>query len=118
MRATISPERRVRSASRTATAAPYITLTPLATSLGAPSWSAILADADQLRAGAGQAPLTASDDAVQRDVYSLPAGALAAVTSGPDNGICPVGCAPAAGYDTITGLGSPRAGIDAALAKQ
>jgi hypothetical protein len=88
------------------------------TSLGAPSWSAILADADQLRAGAGKAPLTASDDAVQRDVYSLPASALAAVTSGPDNGSCPVGCAPTAGYDTITGLGSPRAGIDAALAKQ
>jgi hypothetical protein len=40
------------------------------------------------------------------------------VTSGPDNGICPVGCAPTAGFDTITGLGSPRAGIDAALAKQ
>jgi hypothetical protein len=88
------------------------------TSLGAPSWSAILADADQLRAGAGKAPLTASGDAAQRDVYSLPASALAAVTSGPDNGSCPVGCAPAAGYDTITGLGSPRAGIDAALANQ
>ena len=29
-----------------------------------------------------------------------------------------VGCAPTTGYDTITGLGSPRAGIDAALAKQ
>ena len=87
-------------------------------SLGAPSWSAILADAGQLRAGAGNAPLTASDDAVQRDVYSLPASALAAVTSGPDNGSCPVGCAPTAGYDTITGLGSPRAGIDAALANQ
>jgi hypothetical protein len=26
--------------------------------------------------------------------------------------------APTAGYDTITGLGSPRAGIDAALANQ
>ena len=88
------------------------------TSLGAPSWSAILADADQLRAAAGKAPLTASGDAVQRDVYSLPAGALAAVTTGPDNGICPVGCAPTAGFDTITGLGSPRAGIDASLADQ
>jgi len=88
------------------------------TSLGAPSWSAILADADQLRAGAGKAPLTASGDTVQRDVYSLPSSVLAPVTSGPDNGSCPVGCAPAAGYDTITGLGSPRAGIDAALASQ
>jgi hypothetical protein len=88
------------------------------TSLGAPSWSAILADADQLRAGAGKGPLTASGDAAQRDVYSLPSSALAPVTSGPDNGSCPVGCAPATGYDTITGLGSPRAGIDAALANQ
>ena len=48
----------------------------------------------------------------------LPASALAAMTSGPDNGICPVGCAQTAGYDTITGLGSPRAGIDAARASQ
>ncbi|HEY2505829.1 MAG TPA: S53 family peptidase [Streptosporangiaceae bacterium] len=86
------------------------------TSLGAPSWSAILADADQLRAAHREGPLTAGGDAVQKAIYSLPASVLAPVTTGPDNGSCPVGCTPTSGYDEITGLGSPRAGIDAALA--
>ncbi len=86
------------------------------TSLGAPSWSAILADADQLRASHGEPPLTAAGDAAQKAVYSLPASVLAPVTTGPDNGFCPVGCTPGAGYDEITGLGSPRPGIDTALA--
>jgi hypothetical protein len=86
------------------------------TSVGAPSWSAILADADQLRAGHREPPLTAAGYAVQRALYSLPTSVLAPVSTGPDNGFCPVGCAPSAGYDEITGLGSPRAGIDTALA--
>jgi subtilase family serine protease len=88
------------------------------TSVGAPSWSAILADADQLRAADGKAPLTADGDAVQQAIYSLPSSLIAPVTTGPANGFCPVGCTPTAGYDEITGLGSPRAGIDAALAAQ
>jgi len=87
------------------------------TSVGAPSWSAILADADQLRAGHGEPPLTAAGYAVQNAVYSLPTSVLVPVTTGPDNGFCPVGCAPGAGYDEITGMGSPRAGIDEALAE-
>ncbi|HEV3380871.1 MAG TPA: hypothetical protein VG142_07825 [Trebonia sp.] len=86
------------------------------TSLGAPSWSAILADADQLRAASGKAPLTEAGFAAQKAVYSLPSSVLAPVTTGPANGICPDGCTPSAGYDEITGLGSPRAGIDSVLA--
>jgi hypothetical protein len=86
------------------------------TSVGAPSWSAILADADQIRAGAAKPPLTAAGFAAQKAAYSLPATVLAPVTTGPDNGICPDGCTPGPGYDEITGLGSPRAGVDAALA--
>jgi subtilase family serine protease len=86
------------------------------TSVGAPSWSAILADADQLRAAKAQAPLTEAGYAAQQALYSLPESVLAPVTTGPDNGFCPVGCTPGPGYDQITGLGSPRAGIDAALA--
>ncbi|MHB1431081.1 MAG: hypothetical protein ACYCVZ_03045 [Streptosporangiaceae bacterium] len=86
------------------------------TSVGAPSWSAILADADQLRAARAEAPLTAAGFGVQRAIYSLPSSVLAPITTGPDNGFCPVGCAPGAGYDEITGLGSPRFGIDSALA--
>lgn len=87
------------------------------TSVGAPSWSAILADADQLRAAHGEQALTEGGYAVQRAIYSLPASVLAPVTTGPDNGFCPVGCTPGPGYDEITGMGSPRAGIDAALAE-
>jgi subtilase family serine protease len=86
------------------------------TSLGAPSWSAILADADQLRAEQKERPLTAANYAVQRAIYSLPASVLAPITTGADNGFCPVGCTPTTGYDEITGLGSPRPGIDTALA--
>ncbi|MGD0052860.1 MAG: hypothetical protein ABSD03_13750 [Vulcanimicrobiaceae bacterium] len=86
------------------------------TSVGAPSWSAILAATDQLRAAAGKAPLTAAGDAAQQALYSLPSTVLERITAGADNGFCPVGCAPANGYDEITGLGSPRAGIDEALA--
>lgn len=88
------------------------------TSLGAPSWSAIFADADQLRAQHNEPPLTEARYAAQKAVYSLPASRLAPVTTGPDNGFCPVGCTPSAGYDEITGLGSPRAGIDASLAAE
>jgi hypothetical protein len=83
------------------------------TSFGAPAWSAILAAADQLRASAGKGPLTAAG--VGAALYSLPSGVLARITGGADNGFCPSGCAPGAGYDEITGLGSPRAGIDVAL---
>jgi subtilase family serine protease len=86
------------------------------TSLGAPSWSAILADADQLRAKTGGKPLTAAGFAAQRDLYAQPTTVIAPITTGPANGYCPVGCNPGPGYDEITGLGSPRAGIDAALA--
>jgi hypothetical protein len=87
------------------------------TSLGAPSWSAILADADQLRAAAGTQPLVAAGFSALDDIYSLPSSVIAPVTTGPMNGFCPVGCAPGPGFDEITGLGSARAGIDNALAK-
>jgi subtilase family serine protease len=86
------------------------------TSLGAPSWSAILADANQLRADGAEPPLTAAGFAAQKAVYSLPASVLTPVTTGPDNGFCPDGCVPGTGYDEITGMGSPRVGVDADLA--
>jgi hypothetical protein len=85
------------------------------TSVGAPSWSAILASADQLRAAAGAPRLVAVGGGAAHAIYSLTTG-LARITSGPPNGLCPVECEPGPGYDFITGLGSPRAGIDQALA--
>jgi hypothetical protein len=87
------------------------------TSLGAPSWSAIVADAGQLRAAAGKQQLAAAGFAAQRAIYALPPAVIAPVTAGPANGYCPDGCTPGPGYDEITGLGSPRAGIDGALAQ-
>lgn len=86
------------------------------TSLGAPSWSAILADADQMRATAGNPPLTAAGFGAQRALYGLSSAEIADITAGPANGFCPVGCLAGPGYDQVTGIGSPRAGIDAALA--
>jgi hypothetical protein len=86
------------------------------TSLGAPSWSAIVADTDQLRAAAGKQPLAAAGFDAQKDIYAMPSSVIAPITTGPMNGYCPIGCTPGPGYDEITGLGSPRVGIDAALA--
>lgn len=85
------------------------------TSVGAPAWSAILTDVDQLRAAAGRPPLTAAHDAAAEALYR--SDALADITSGPANGICPTQCAPATGYDFVTGIGSPRSGMDVVLAR-
>jgi Subtilase family len=85
------------------------------TSVGAPSWSAILADADQLRAAAGKPRLTSAGDAAARAVYAA-TSAIASITSGPPNGACPGECRPGSGWDFITGLGSPRRGVDEIIA--
>lgn len=87
------------------------------TSVAAPAWSAILTVADQLRAQAGRQPLTADGFGVQRAVYSAGAG-LYDVTQGSNGivGLCGSQCAAGPGYDDVTGLGSPRPGIDTALA--
>jgi hypothetical protein len=78
------------------------------TSLGAPSWAAIIAATDQLRAAAGKSRLTVAQ------IYAARAG-LGDITEG-SNGDCPDGvCSTTQGYDTVTGLGSPRLGIDRKL---
>jgi hypothetical protein len=85
------------------------------TSLSAPIWSAILATADQARATLGKPHLASADGSVFRDVYGL-GPALVDVTSG-SNGACPPAeCSAHAGYDTVTGLGTPAPGVDQALA--
>jgi PQQ-like domain len=85
------------------------------TSVGAPVWSAILASADQLRAAAGKGRLTSAGDQAARAVYAA-TSALGDITTGPPNGACPKECMPGPGWDFVTGLGSPRTGIDAAIA--
>ncbi|MGW4517352.1 S53 family peptidase [Streptomyces sp. NPDC004393] len=88
------------------------------TSLSAPIWGAIIASADQLRAAAGKWHL-ASDgpdgDTAHTDVYALGGSYLRDIISG-SNGRCGAQCTAGPGYDTVTGLGSPTAGVDAALA--
>ncbi len=82
------------------------------TSAGAPQWAAIVAVTDQLRGASG--PLTSASLQAGTVVYGLTAG-LSDVTSG-TNGKCGPTCTAKAGYDFVTGLGSPRPGIDLALA--
>ncbi|MEE4545613.1 hypothetical protein V2S66_27055 [Streptomyces sp. V4-01] len=87
------------------------------TSLSAPSWAGLIADADQLRATAGKAHLSVagkSGDTAHTDVYAL-GSKLNDVTTG-SNGACGTECTAAPGYDTVTGLGSALAGVDTALA--
>lgn len=74
---------------------------------------------------AGKPPLTEAHFAAQRAIYSLHSG-LADITEGTDGPVTStsgdggVGCGPQCqtgpGYDLTTGLGSPRPGIDTALA--
>ncbi|MGC5165591.1 S53 family peptidase [Luteimicrobium sp. DT211] len=89
------------------------------TSLSSPMWAGIIATADQLRVASGKAPFAAAGakgDTIHKAVYSL-GSALNDVTSG-SNGYCGLECTAGPGYDTVTGLGSPLAGIDKALASK
>ena len=88
---------------------------------GAPQWAGILAAADQLRVVKKKAVLAASSTVTTNPtpagaaVYSLTSG-MSDVATGAANGSCGSICTAAVGYDAVTGLGSPRTGIDAALA--
>lgn len=86
------------------------------TSLGAPAWAGILAVTDQVRAEHGKPPLTARNFRTHKALYRADFG-LADITEG-TNGpptLCGPQCEAGPGYDTVTGLGSPRPGIDLAL---
>jgi subtilase family serine protease len=86
------------------------------TSAGAPQWAAIIAVADELRVAGGGGVLTSTTFAAQSVIYGFAgSAALFDVTSG-SNGSCGPICQANTGYDFVTGLGSPRTGIDAALA--
>jgi subtilase family serine protease len=85
------------------------------TSAGAPQWAAIIAAADQSRGAGG--PLSPVDFAASIAIYGLGGSSsyLYDITSG-SNGNCGSICQAVPGYDFVTGLGSPRSGIDLALA--
>ncbi len=91
------------------------------TSAGAPQWAGILAAANSLRRTAGKPVLSAVTSTGATPLHTAlygaglrATGALADVTTG-SNGTCGVPCTARAGYDTVTGVGSPRRGLDVAL---
>ena len=75
------------------------------TSLAAPAWSALIAIADQGRTAAGGSTLDGAGQVLSA-LYALPSGDFHDVTTG-GNGVFNAG----PGYDELTGLGSPVAGL-------
>ena len=73
------------------------------TSLSAPSWAGLIALADQGRGGRRRETLgTAGPTETQQDLYSSPQSDFNAITSGSNGGYTA-----AAGYNLVTGLGTP-----------
>lgn len=78
------------------------------TSAGAPQWAGLLAIANSMRVAASKLVLTGANNALYLSSYL---GAFNDVTSGPNNGKCGPLCKAGAGYDYLTGLGSPKANV-------
>ncbi|HVT89052.1 MAG TPA: Ig-like domain-containing protein [Tepidisphaeraceae bacterium] len=81
------------------TAAPWIKIG--GTSLSAPAWAAFIAMTNQVRVAAGLGTLNGRNDTLPM-LYSMPQSNFHDITSG-NNGF-----AAAAGYDLLTGRGTPR----------
>ncbi|MGO9917427.1 MAG: Ig-like domain repeat protein, partial [Isosphaeraceae bacterium] len=76
------------------------------TSLSAPAWAGLLAVVDQGRSAAGEPDLnSASSTDTQQALYMLPQSDYKAITSGNN------GYSAAAGYNLVTGLGTPVANL-------
>ena len=75
------------------------------TSAGAPQWAASFAIVNSLRAAGGKGALSSTDSAVYAAAQSPN---FHDITSG-TNGTCGTLCTAVAGYDYVTGLGSPQA---------
>jgi hypothetical protein len=76
------------------------------TSLSAPCWAGLIALVNQGRAGAGEAALnTATPTEAQQDLYRLPQSDYHVISSGYN------GYTAQAGYNLVTGLGTPVANL-------
>jgi subtilase family serine protease len=75
------------------------------TSLSAPSWAGLIAIADQGRVAAGGTTLTGPTQTLPA-LYSLPSTDFNDVTAGSNGGF-----SAHAGYDEVTGLGTPKANL-------
>jgi len=78
------------------------------TSLATPVWAALLAVVDQQRASAGAPDLSLGANDGTSPIYSIAPRAFIDITSG-SNGGCGTNCIAVAGYDLVTGVGSPIA---------
>jgi subtilase family serine protease len=74
------------------------------TSAAAPQWAALLAITNSLRIAANKSPLSGSPSVL----YQVSPANYNDITTG-SNGTCGQLCTAAAGYDYVTGLGSPKA---------
>lgn len=89
------------------------------TSAGAPQWAGIVAVANGLRAPQGKAPLVATRSGgfpLHTALYGTAAGGSFFDVLAGSNGTCGSVCTAGSGFDAVTGLGSPRRGIDQVLA--
>jgi len=78
------------------------------TSAATPQWAALVAIANSMRAGARKANLNATDTPLYSLAKSNSNGNYHPVTQG-SNGECGAICTAGAGYDFVTGLGTPQA---------
>jgi subtilase family serine protease len=87
------------------------------TSVAAPQWAGILAASNELRRKLGKRPLVADGGNGTTPLHSRlygSGGPLFDVVSGA-NGTCGSVCQAGPGYDMVTGVGSPRTGLDVFL---
>ena len=87
------------------------------TSAGAPQWAGILAAGNGLRKSVSKGPLVAYTSTGASSLHNAlyaSAARLGDIVSG-TNGTCGGLCTAAPGYDAVTGLGSPRQGLDLVL---
>jgi len=80
------------------------------TSAAAPQWAALVAIANSMRAASRKANLTSTGTALYSSGKANLGGYFHPVTQG-ENGSCGVVCDASAGYDFVTGLGTPRANV-------
>jgi subtilase family serine protease len=78
------------------------------TSAGTPQWAGLFAIANSLRTAARKSNLSSTDTTVYSLAKAAPAGDFHPVTQG-TNGSCGTLCTALAGYDYVTGLGTPQA---------
>jgi len=77
------------------------------TSAGTPQWAALVAIANSLRSAAGKAHLSSTDPSLYTLAQAAANADFNGITQG-SNGACGAVCNAAAGYDYVTGLGTPQ----------